>query len=133
MQVHYIVLDDVFWFGGGYIGYLDADQLLWLERDLQTLEPGRTVVVFTHIPMLSTQFCRRGDANPDLGTSVSNRDMLYRLLEPFKAHVMSGHTLSKNTSMKEAFMSTFTGRFVGLGGVEISASMARRTDTASIK
>jgi hypothetical protein len=90
--VHYVALDDVFWFGGGYLGYLDADQLLWLERDLQTIESGRTVVVFLHIPLLSTQFRRHGKPNPDRGTSVSNRDELYRLLEPFNAHVMSGHT-----------------------------------------
>ena len=91
-EVHYVALDDVFWFGGGYIGYLDADQLLWLERDLQTIESGRTVVVFLHIPLLSTQFRRHGEPNPNRGTSVSNRDELYRLLEPFNAHVMSGHT-----------------------------------------
>lgn len=91
-EVHYVVLDDVFWFGDGYIGYVDLGQLQWLEHDLQTLEQGRAVVLFAHIPLLSTQYRRRGDTNPVRGTSVSNRDVLYRLLEPFDAHVMTGHT-----------------------------------------
>ncbi|MDH3456429.1 MAG: hypothetical protein OER90_06265, partial [Gemmatimonadota bacterium] len=43
--VHYVILDDVFWHGAGYIGYLDADQLAWLEADLRLVEPGRPVVV----------------------------------------------------------------------------------------
>ena len=91
-QVHYVVLDDVFWFGNGYIGYIDASQLQWLERDLSTVEPGSTVIVFAHIPLLSTQFRRFGKTTPGQATSVSNRDEVYRLLEPFAAHVMSGHT-----------------------------------------
>lgn len=91
-EIHYVVLDDVFWFGGGYMGYLDADQLVWLEQDLQNVEQGRTVVVFLHIPLLSTQFRRRGDSSPSRGISVSNREVLYRLLEPFQSHVLSGHT-----------------------------------------
>ncbi len=33
-RVHYVVLDDVFWHPGGYIGYVDADQLTWLAQDL---------------------------------------------------------------------------------------------------
>lgn len=91
-EIHYVVLDDVFWFGDAYIGYLDADQLSWLEQDLQTIEGGKTVVVFVHIPLLSTQFQRLGRLTPERETSVSNRDELYRLLEPFDAHVLSGHT-----------------------------------------
>ena len=36
--VHYVVLDDVFWHGSGYIGYLDDDQLTWLAGDLARVE-----------------------------------------------------------------------------------------------
>ncbi len=91
-QVHYVVLDDVFWHGAGYIGHLDADQLAWLAQDLALVEPGRTVVVFQHIPALSTQYRRAGEARPGNSVSVTNREALYRLLEPFRAHVISGHT-----------------------------------------
>ncbi len=90
--VHYVVLDDVFWHGQGYMGYLDADQLAWLEADLQRVEPGTPVIVSAHIPVVSTLPMRAGAASPQLGTSIANRDALYRLLEPFEAHVLTGHT-----------------------------------------
>lgn len=90
--VHYVVLDDVFYYGGGYIGHLDADQLAWLAQDLAFVEPGRPVVVFHHIPALSRQFRRDGEARPEPSVSITNREALYRLLEPFDAHLVSGHT-----------------------------------------
>ncbi|MQA89440.1 MAG: hypothetical protein GEU90_04285 [Gemmatimonas sp.] len=91
-RVHYVVLNDVFWHGAGYLGYLPREQLTWLENDLRLVEPGRTVIVATHIPILSTGDLRRGSANPGTGGSVANREALYRLLEPYNAHILSGHT-----------------------------------------
>ncbi len=90
--IHYIVLDDVLWHGSGYIGYVDETQLEWLEADLKHVEHGRTVVVFTHIPLLSTQYRRRGESAPGTINVVSNRLAIYRLLAPYNAHVMTGHT-----------------------------------------
>jgi hypothetical protein len=90
--IHYIVLDDVMWHGTGFIGYVDERQLRWLEADLAHVERGRTVVLFQHIPMISTQYRRRNERAPGLGSGVTNRMALYRLLQPYKAHVMSGHT-----------------------------------------
>ncbi|MDX1647225.1 MAG: calcineurin-like phosphoesterase family protein [Longimicrobiales bacterium] len=89
--IHYIVLDDVFYYGTGYVGYLEHEQLEWLEADLATVEPGSPVVVGLHIPVASTpRFTLEGD--PDDTVSLGNRDAFYRLLEPFEAHVLSGHT-----------------------------------------
>lgn len=90
--VHYVVLDDVFWTHAQYIGYLDDEQLGWLEQDLARVEAGRPVVVFQHIPALSTRFRRAGEGRPSAGMAVSNRERLYELLAPFEAHVISGHT-----------------------------------------
>jgi hypothetical protein len=90
--VHYVVLDDVFWHKAGYFGYLDADQLEWLRQDLATVEAGRTVVTFLHIPSIGSQHVRQGQARPAISTSVTNREALYRLLEPFNAHLIAGHT-----------------------------------------
>jgi len=90
--VHYVVLDDVFWHSAGYFGYLDADQVGWLEQDLARVEAGRTVVVFTHIPTLSGNYRRNGEANPGISVSITNREALYRLLEPYQAHIIAGHT-----------------------------------------
>ena len=90
--VHYVVLDDVFWNHDRYFGYLGAGQLQWLAQDLARVEAGRPVVVFFHIPSLTTQHLRQGKEKPSPGVSVSNRAALYALLEPYEAHLISGHT-----------------------------------------
>jgi hypothetical protein len=90
--VHYVVLDDVLWYGSGYIGYLGYEQLRWLEADLARLEPGRTVIVALHIPVVGTRHFREGEQSPSTAGSVTNREILYRLLEPFNAHLVVGHT-----------------------------------------
>jgi hypothetical protein len=90
--IHYVVLDDVMWHGTGYIGYIDERQLKWLEADLSQVERGRTVVVFTHIPLLCTQHRRLKQSTPSVSQVVTNRLAIYRLLEGYKAHVMTGHT-----------------------------------------
>ncbi len=91
-SVHYVVLDDVFWYGSDYLGYLVYEQLKWLEADLQRVEPGRPVVVAVHIPVLGSRHVRTGNPDPGIAISVTNRDALYRLLEPFDVHIVSGHT-----------------------------------------
>lgn len=93
-EIHYVVLDDVFFIGTAkkYIGYLTERQLAWLEQDLATLKPGTTVVVNLHIPAYTNQHTRNNEKEPSLGGVVSNRKELYRLLAPYKAHIMSGHT-----------------------------------------
>ena len=91
-EVHYVILNDVFWHGTGYIGYLTGEQLAWLEADLASVEPGRTVVMAMHIPALSMQFARDGESGPSTGTSVQNREALYELLDPYEAHLLTGHT-----------------------------------------
>jgi hypothetical protein len=90
-EVHYVVLDDVFWHGAGYLGYVSERQLSWLAADLALVEAGRTVVVFVHIPAYSTLAERAGADEPSTGDSVANREALYHLLEPYRAHILSGH------------------------------------------
>jgi hypothetical protein len=91
-RVHYVVLDDVFWHGSGYIGHVGAEQLLWLQQDLALVEPGAPVVVFTHIPLSTTTPERNPDGAPAVTARVTNAAALWRLLEPFSAHVLTGHT-----------------------------------------
>ena len=92
-QVHYVVLDDVFFYGGGYIGYVDDDQLTWLANDLALVERGRPVVAFMHIPLYSTLNERqgRGGGEPSVSLAVTNRDVVYRLLESYGALALTGH------------------------------------------
>lgn len=89
--IHYVVLDDVFWNGSGYLGYLDLDQLSWLEADLAGIERGRTVIVLLHIPVLGSRHRRDGESKPSATRAVTNREALYRILEPYRAHVLAGH------------------------------------------
>ncbi len=90
-EIHYVVMDDVFWFGDGYVGYIDQRQLDWLKADLAHLERGRTVVLFMHIPSFSTQHIRDGKEKPGRSVVVVNRELLNRILEPYEAHVIAGH------------------------------------------
>lgn len=92
-SIHYVVLDDVFFIGTAkkYIGYFTETQLAWLERDLQFVAPGTTVVVNVHIPTF-TGAPKRNKKEEDFGGTVSNRKKLYALLAPYKVHIMSGHT-----------------------------------------
>jgi hypothetical protein len=93
-EIHYVVLDNVFFIGTAkkYIGYLTEKQLQWLEQDLSLVKPGATVVVALHIPVDSGNKRRNKLAEEPLGSVVSNRAELYRILQPYKAHIMSGHT-----------------------------------------
>jgi len=92
-EVHYVVLDDVFYLGVGtkYIGHIPEEQLAWLEQDLKLVEKGKTVVVSLHIPSYTGAVTRYPDRDT-LGGTVSNREHLYRMLEGYNAHLMSGHT-----------------------------------------
>ena len=85
--VHYVVLDDVFWYGDGYIGYLGEDQLTWLANDLALVEPGTPVIVATHIPAMGGAYLRIGESAPRIASAITNRAALYRLLEPFDAGI----------------------------------------------
>jgi len=105
-KVHYVVLDDVFFIGSGhrYIGYLTENQLAWLEKDLQHVPKGSTVVVSLHIPTNNGQKQLKKAKEEELGGVVSNREALYSLLKPFKVHIMSGHTHFNENWEKENIM-----------------------------
>ncbi|MGB2957861.1 MAG: calcineurin-like phosphoesterase family protein [Bacteroidota bacterium] len=90
-EIHYVVMDDVFWFGDGYVGYIDQRQLDWLKADLAHIERGRTVILFMHIPSFSTQHIRDGKEKPGRSVVVVNRELLNRILEPYESHVIAGH------------------------------------------
>lgn len=90
--VHYVVLNNVFWYGDGYLGYLDERQMHWLRQDLAQVAPGRTVVVLMHIPAFSTLSHRQGEGSISIRASLANRQYLYDLLAPYNAHIMTGHT-----------------------------------------
>lgn len=93
-KIHYVVLDDVFFIGTKkkYIGYITENQLSWLEKDLKSVAAGSTVIVSVHIPTDSGDKRRNDLKEESIGGVVANRQQLYKILEPYKVHIMSGHT-----------------------------------------
>lgn len=93
-KIHYVVLDDVFFIGTAkkYIGYLTEQQLQWLEQDLALVKQGSTIVLSLHIPTNTGSARRNNLAEDELGGVVSNRERLYKILDGYKVHIMSGHT-----------------------------------------
>lgn len=92
-KIHYVVLDNVFFIGAGrYIGYITENQLSWLEKDLQEVPKGSTVVVSLHIPTDNGEKRRMKLAREEVSVVTANRKGLYDLLTGYKVHIMSGHT-----------------------------------------
>ncbi len=93
-RVHYVVLNDNFYIGRDYfyIGYLEEKQLSWLERDLAFVKSGSTVVVALHIPSSCEPKDRKQFSYERAGGTMTNHRGLYKILEPFNAHIISGHT-----------------------------------------
>jgi len=92
-RAHYVVLKDVFYYGYAhkYMGYITEQQLAWLEQDLKTVKPGSLVIVSLHIP---TAFGGSETPAPDqtLTGSVMNNKALYKILAPYNAHILAGHS-----------------------------------------
>lgn len=89
--VHYVVLDDVFNFGRHYMGYLEENQLEWFKKDLSDVKKGSTVVVFMHIPTYSIPARKGNWREEEYNKIVVNRQALYDILKPYKAHLCTAH------------------------------------------
>jgi len=92
--VHCVVLDDVFMISRGvarYVGYIEEEQLDWLKRDLEKVPAGSTLLVCLHIPTWSRAASRREWGREELNKVVNNRESLYRILEPYRVHILAGH------------------------------------------
>ena len=67
---HFIVLDSVQLNpAGGYIAYLDPEQLEWLQQELATIPKDEFVCIVSHVPILSicaALFFEKTEANGDL-------------------------------------------------------------------
>lgn len=92
-EIHHVVLNDVFYVGRDYfyIGYLEEEQLSWLEKDLSFVKPGTTVVVALHIPTALNEEDIQQFSYSNISKSVANKKALYKILEPYQGHIISGH------------------------------------------
>lgn len=93
-KVHYIFLNDNFYIGRDwyYIGYIDEKQYSWLEKDLSYVEEGSTVVIALHIPTTCEESDRKAFKYNTISGVTTNAKALYKMLEPYNAHILSGHT-----------------------------------------
>lgn len=93
-KIHYVVLKNVFYYGYSYkyIGYIDENQLQWLEKDLQRVKHGSTVVVSLHIPTVYGESEKADTYATTLSNSLMNRSALYKVLAPYKTHILAGHS-----------------------------------------
>lgn len=89
-DVHYIVLNDVFWYGD-YMGYIDYRQLIWLKNDLSFVEKGKRLVIFSHIPFYTRQHLNEGEKSPHPKVFVVNRDLVYDIVSDYETTFISGH------------------------------------------
>lgn len=94
-NVHYIVIDNVFYIGRDYfyMGYIDEATYSWLEKDLANVPENSTVIISMHIP---SHLKNPAPAFTYNGSEVSRQMVnfrgLHKLLEPYNAHIFSGHT-----------------------------------------
>lgn len=113
-DVHYIVLNDVFFMGQHqYYGHLPEQQQRWLERDLATVPKEMKVVIFLHIPSVTqvVEFNPGRDINKE---SLINKSALFDLLEGREVHLISGHVhWNENTQITDQIFEHNTGAISG--------------------
>ena len=101
-KVHYVVLDDVLYLNiaydgeeysegvagsRNYRGYITAEQMEWLRKDLALVDYSTPVVVCMHIPAWNLNY------NFSHSARLDNTYTLCQLLNKYEqAHIVSGHT-----------------------------------------
>ena len=101
-DIHYIQLDNTLFTntGGaqGTVGKLDytegltADQLRWLEADLQRVPAGKTVFVGMHIQFTNRYRIADGKLSWSYAMPADCRAKMLDLLAPYPVHFVTGHT-----------------------------------------
>ena len=106
-KIHYVVLKNVFYYGLSrrYIGYIDENQLQWLENDLHFLKPRSTLIVSLHIPTVYGESQKPESFLVEMSNSLLNREALYKIFEPFNTHILAGHSHTQwHTQVKPNIM-----------------------------
>ena len=108
-KVHYIILDNVFYFGRDYfyMGYIDERIFQWLEQDLSYIPKGSTVFLAMHIPACLDEQPQPFSYNSvSMGDQTVNASSLFNMLKPYHVHILTGHmhynrNIIHSTSMYE--------------------------------
>jgi Icc protein len=91
----FYILDSIDeWEEGGYYGYVDAEQIAWLKKDLAGVDPETPIAISVHIPIITvqTQLHEGSTATNSRGSVITNS---MELLDLFKGYnlklVLQGH------------------------------------------
>lgn len=93
-NVHYIALDNCFYFGRDYfyMGYIDEKTFRWLEQDLANVPADKSIVVFMHIPLREDPEQKSFSYNGKrIGEETVNAAHLIEMLKPWNVHFITGH------------------------------------------
>jgi hypothetical protein len=126
--VHFIGLVNVLNLKAGGLGNLGAEQLAWLEKDVQGLSSSTPIVVFAHIPLWTVY--------PDWGWGTADGAQVLAYLKRFgSVTVLNGHihqTLQKvegnvafHTAMSTAFPQPAPGSAPSPGPMQVPAGQLR--------
>jgi Icc protein len=92
---HFVLLDSIGSKPGReFIGLVDQEQLAWLRTDLERMKPGSSLVVISHIPLVSSVLQLVADPGraADIYLVTNARDVL-EVLWPYRPKmVLQGHT-----------------------------------------
>ncbi|MBK5196646.1 MAG: metallophosphoesterase, partial [Proteiniphilum sp.] len=93
-QIHYIVLNNVFYLGRDYfyMGYIDEKTFEWLEQYLSYVPEGSTLIVSMHIPgRLDEEVKPFQYDSQTISAQTINISSLFEMLRPYKVHLLTGH------------------------------------------
>ena len=126
--VHFVGLVNVMNLKAGGLGSLGADQLAWIERDLQPLSSSVPIIVFAHIPLWSVY--------PEWGWGTEDSAQVLAMLKRFgSATVLNGHihqtmqkvegTVTFHTAASTAFPQPQPGKADSPGPMKVPAEQLR--------
>ena len=93
-EVHYVVLNNVFYMGRDYfyMGYIDEKTFAWLEEDLAQVPVGSILIVSMHIPGRLDEEMQSFQYNSNtISAQTINFSSLIEMLQPYKVHLFTGH------------------------------------------
>jgi 3',5'-cyclic AMP phosphodiesterase CpdA len=93
---HFVMLDSIHVTGGRYKyeGRVSAEQLSWLEKDLENSDPAVPIILCTHIPLMTAFYQYRlgaGEAAPPNRVVLNNREVLEAFADRNLLLVLQGH------------------------------------------
>ncbi len=89
---HFVVLDSLAIEGNGYKGWIDAEQIAWLDDDLAA--SGKPTVIATHVPIFTnyTEYMRGTEGGIPGGVAVVNSHEVAPVIEKHGVRlVLAGH------------------------------------------